>query len=112
MTLSEFRHGNIEVVREGLLIVVIATAEDREESLKHAEHLASLQAEVYFITDRSVSLPGITEKRILILPEQADAILSQIVAVLPILLLAEKTTSLKGADVDDFRYISKVVDRY
>ncbi|TJY43554.1 SIS domain-containing protein [Cohnella pontilimi] len=112
MSLSEFRHGNIEVIRPGLPIVILAAADSVDDSLKHAEHLVSLSALVYLVVDRDVRLPSISQERIIVLPGQPNQLLAQICAVLPLMLLAEKIAALKGHDIDGFRYISKVVDQY
>ncbi|WP_276357131.1 SIS domain-containing protein [Cohnella caldifontis] len=111
MSLSEFRHGNVEVVQPGLPIVIVAGADSLDESLGHAEFLASLEAEVYLIADRAAAPAKIPADRILVLPG-VSGLMPQITTVLPLMQLAENIASAKGYDVDGFRYISKVVSQY
>uniref|UniRef100_A0A3G3JWH5 Glutamine--fructose-6-phosphate aminotransferase [isomerizing] n=2 Tax=Cohnella candidum TaxID=2674991 RepID=A0A3G3JWH5_9BACL len=112
MSLSEFRHGNIEVVEPGLPIVVVAAADSIGESRMHADHLASIGAEVYWIGDREASSERIPSDRSLVLPGLDDTAMSQITTVLPLMMLAENIAAMKGYDVDGFRHISKVVGQY
>jgi glutamine---fructose-6-phosphate transaminase (isomerizing) len=113
MSLSEFRHGNIEVVTPGLPIIVLAvTPAQAAEAVKHAEYFASIGAEVYLITDSPVTGSRLPADRILQVQNSGDAFTGQLQAVVPLQLLAERVAVRKGHDVDGFRYIAKVVDKY
>ncbi len=113
MSVSEFRHGNIEVVRPGLPIVLLAsTADACAEAVKHGEYFASLGAEVYLVADAPVVSDRIPPQRILQVHGFGDEVLGQLTAVIPLQMLAERIADRKGYDVDGFRYIAKVVDTY
>jgi glutamine---fructose-6-phosphate transaminase (isomerizing) len=113
LSLSEFRHGHIEVVRPGLpILMAAATPAACAEALKHAEYFASLGAEVYLVTDTPVSSTRIPAERLLVVGSTHDEITGQIPAVIPFQLLAERIAALAGRDVDGFQYIAKTVDRY
>lgn len=108
MSLSEFRHGNIEVVRPGLPILLLAaTPALSAEAERHAAYLASLGAEVYLVTD---SLPG--GERVLRVQNSGDEVAGMLQVVVPLQMLSERIAVRKGYDVDGFRYIAKVVDQY
>jgi len=113
MSLSEFRHGNIEVVTPGLPIIVLAvTPAQAAEAVKHAEYFASIGAEVCLITDSPVEASRLPADRILQVQNGGDAYTGQLQVVVPLQLLAERVAVRKGHDVDGFRYIAKVVDKY
>ncbi|HYF79632.1 MAG TPA: SIS domain-containing protein [Symbiobacteriaceae bacterium] len=113
MSLSEFRHGNIEVVTPGLPIIVLAvTPAQAAEAVKHAEYFASIGAEVCLITDSPVEASRLPADRILQVQNGGGAYTGQLQVVVPLQLLAERVAVRKGHDVDGFRYIAKVVDKY
>jgi glucosamine--fructose-6-phosphate aminotransferase (isomerizing) len=113
MSLSEFRHGNIEVVTPGLPIIVLAvTPTETAEAVRHAKYFASIGAEVYLITDSPVAESNIPPERILQVENSGDAYTGQLQVVIPLQLLAERVAVRKGHNVDGFRYIAKVVDKY
>lgn len=113
MSLSEFRHGNIEVVTPGLPIIVLAvTPAESAAAVQHAEYFASIGADVRLITDSPVVAGRLPADRILQVQNSGDAYTGQIQVVVPLQLLAERVAVRKGHDVDGFRYIAKVVDKY
>lgn len=113
MSLSEFRHGNIEVVTPGLPIIVLAvTPTETEGAIRHAEYFASIGADVYLITDSPVTGSRLPMGRILQVQNSGDEYTGQLQVVVPLQLLAERVAVRKGHDVDGFRYIAKVVDKY
>lgn len=113
LSLSEFRHGHIEVVRPGLpLLVLAATAPAAGAALQHAEYFAGLGAAVYLISDAPLRSDRIPPEQILQVCNSGDGITAQIPAVIPLQLLAERIARGRGRDVDGFRYIAKTVDRY
>jgi glucosamine--fructose-6-phosphate aminotransferase (isomerizing) len=113
MSLSEFRHGHIEVVRPGLpILLAAATPAAAGDVLKHGEYFASLGAEVYLVTDTPLTSSRIPAEQILIVANRGDEITGQMPAVIPFQLLAERIAAITGRDVDGFRYIAKTVDTY
>lgn len=113
MSLSEFRHGNIEVVTPGLPILVLAvTPAETAEAVKHGEYFASIGAEVYLVTDAPVAGSRLSPDRILQVQNSGDEYSGQLQVVVPLQLLAERIAVRKGHDVDGFRFIAKVVDKY
>lgn len=111
MSVSEFRHGNIEVVRPGLPILMLAATPDAvAEAVQHARYFASLGADVYLVSDAPVH--GMAPERVLQVSNQGDEVVGAIPAVIPLQLLAERIAVRKGYAVDGFRFIAKVVDKY
>lgn len=113
MALSEFRHGPIEVVKPGLPIIITASSpEVVKVAVEHMKHLAGLSASVYIITDNLVVDASIPEENIIRVSNRCQEVFSQISEVIPLQLLAEGIANINGYDVDGFKYISKVVDKY
>jgi|GEM_PF-2748038 len=113
MSLSEFRHGHVEVVHAGLpILVVAATPADCAQATKHAEYLESLGARVYLITDTPITSQAIPPERLLTVPNCGDEVTGQIPVVIPLQMLSERIALFLGRNVDGFHYIAKVVDTY
>ncbi len=106
-SISDFRHGAVEVVEKGLPLLLLASGEEnRERALGHGEYLKRIGADVTLCMDReSQALPTIRV-------EACMEVLSPAVFLIPLQLLAEQVAVKKGLDVDGFRYLSKVVDTY
>lgn len=111
-SISDFRHGTVEVTEKGLPILLLASGEEHTESaLSHGEYLQNIGAEVYLCTDTQVE--GRMEKsRVLHVEAVNEEVLTPAVFLLPLQLLAERVAVKKGLDVDGFRYLSKVVGSY
>lgn len=114
LSLAEFRHGPVEVVEPGLPVVVLAATpyRVREALKKHAEYLAGLSANVFMITDMSVSGNGIPADKCIVFVNGCEEVFSHITAIIPCQLLAENIAQNRGLDVDGFRYIAKVIECY
>lgn len=111
MSVSEFRHGCIEVVGPGLPILLLAASpEGAAEAGRHAAYLASLGADVRLIADAPAD--ALPQDRVLRVQNRGDRVLAMLQVVVPLQLLAEGIARQLGRDVDGFRHIAKVVDTY
>jgi len=111
LSLSEFRHGNIEVMRPGLPLLLLApTPRCAAEAVRHGAYLASLGAAVFLVTDSPVQ--GMAPDRVLQVQNRGDELLGALQVLPPLQLLAERIARQQGYDVDGFRYIAKVVEEY
>ncbi|HEY5582971.1 MAG TPA: SIS domain-containing protein [Ruminiclostridium sp.] len=114
LSVSDFRHGSVEVIEEGLPIILCAsTSSSIKEAAHHARYLKNLGADVYLIVDNALEAEiGVPESSIVKVAQSEDEIFSSIINVIPLQLLAEGIAAAKGYDVDGFRYLSKIVDKY
>lgn len=111
MTVSEFRHGAIEVAREGMVALLISTEEKfKKEFENHAAHLRKLKMKVFLISDTVFN--NIPEEDTIIIPKIKNELCSSITATIPLQLLAEEMARLNNYDVDDFIHLSKIVGSY
>lgn len=109
MALSEFRHGPVEVVKEGLPIFITAsTPEMAVNAVSHGKSLVSMGALVTLVSDSAVDAPipvlrftGVGYEEI-----------SHPMASVPYQLLAEALAVRFGYEVDSFKHINKIVDKY
>lgn len=107
-SLIEFRHGPIEVCEKGTkLIIITYSINSHENVLMHKRDLNGTGADVYLITS-GVGADAID----LNLKCSVDNVYSTITSIVPFQLLAEKTAFKKGYDIDGFRYINKVLNKY
>ncbi len=110
-SVSDFRHGTVEVIEPGLPIVLLGSGEEMNEQLRqHANYFASLGVQVFVVTD----LPDAYPDTYHVAGVQKCAVeeLSPMLQVIPLQLLAEAVARRKGLDVDGFRFLSKVVGEY
>lgn len=111
-SVSDFRHGTVEVIEKGLPVILVGAGEEMNRQLDlHASYLASLGVEVRIVTDqpeRFTRFPG----RVIPVPAAGIEELSPMLTVIPLQLLAEAVARKKGLDVDGFRHLSKIVAEY
>lgn len=111
MTVSEFRHGAVEVAEPGMKALLILTEESFfNEAEKHMAFLNSLGVELYLIATREFE--GIPQERTVVIPAAAEECFSPLLVTIPLQFMAERAAELNGFDVDGFRYLSKIVGNY
>lgn len=112
LALAEFRHGPVEVVEEGIPIVLIGHGEEKIKTLlMHADFLTRVcHGDVVLVTDRKETEIG--GYRNFPYVWEGDEELSHICATLPFQLLAETMADERDYDIDGFKYIGKVLDQY
>lgn len=122
-SISDFRHGTVEVVEKGLPILLLASGEEnRKKAVAHGAYLRGIGASVALCLDGEADMEtnektggeawGKSWEFPVIQAEPCMEILSPTVFLVPLQLLAERVAVKKGLDVDGFRYLSKVVDTY
>ncbi len=112
LSISELRHGTVEAVYEGMPIFLIAVNDYVEEAQKHAEYFVNVVgAKVYLIVDDTADIKSSRYEVITIQNLRVNAFCNFCPTVF-FQLLAEKIARLNGYDIDGFRYLSKVVDKY
>ncbi len=111
MTASEFRHGAVEVIEKGLQVLYHAPCDqNRGETLKHIDFLQKTGCDITFVsTDKPAT---IAEERFLPVFTPGEDVFTHISAILPSQLLTERLARMQGLDVDNFRYLTKIVGNY
>lgn len=113
MPISELRHGTIEVIQPGLPVVISYSSGFRmKEALLHIEFLMSIGAEVYVVADIMPEGSKIKKENMILISNNQEEVFSHLIAGIPFQLLAERIAYINGYDVDGFRFLKKVVDRY
>ena len=111
MTISEFRYGAVEVVKEGMAALLISTEEGyREEFEKHASFLSDLKMNLFLISD--TNFRNVPEENTFLIPRTCNELFSPLLATVPLQLLSEKMAIINGYNVDGFVYLSKIVKTY
>jgi len=112
-SVSDFRHGTVEVTEKGLPIILVASGKAYTEiALQHGKFLKEIGAVVYLITDHPEANNILDQKHIIQVPVCPIEEFSSAVCLMPLQLLAEMTARKKGLEVDGFRHLSKVVGEY
>lgn len=106
-SVSDYRHGTVEVTEKGLPIIIMAAEKDFAEARKHGDFLKNIQARVFYLTDS-----GNTCEQGAAVSRSSEECFASLYFLPPLQLLAEKVAKKKGLDVDGFRYLSKVVGTY
>lgn len=111
MTVSEFRHGAVEVAEQGLPVFLIAPTDGNfDEMRKHAAYLTERGFQVWLISHRAMAeVPE--ERRIPIAVPEPDA-LRHISATIPLQIVSEAWARGLGFDPDGFRFLTKVLADY
>lgn len=112
LSLAEFRHGPVEVVEEGIPIVLIGYGKEKIDTLlMHADFLTKVcHGDVVLVTNCQEN--RIKGYRNFPYVWEGDEALSHICATLPFQLLAERMAAQRGYDIDGFKYIGKVLNQY
>lgn len=111
-SVSDFRHGTVEVIEEGLPVILVGAGCEMNEQLHmHAMYLTSLGVAVRIITDMPERFADFAD-RVIPVPSSGAEELSPILTVIPLQLLAEAVARKKGLNVDGFRHLSKIVAEY
>ena len=112
LSISELRHGTVEAVYEGMPIFLIAANEYVVEAQKHAEYFDGVVgAKVFLVVDDTADTQSSRYEIIKIENLRVNAFCNFCPTIF-FQLLAEKIARLNGYDIDGFRYLSKVVDKY
>lgn len=112
LALAEFRHGPVEVVEEGIPIMLIAHGEEKIKTLLiHADFLTKVcHGRVVLVTNsREKQIGGY---RNFSYTWEGDEELSHICATLPFQMLAERMAAERNYDIDGFKYIGKILNQY
>ena len=105
MPISEFRHGTVEVVTPGLPVILVAIGDKEYElALKHQQYLASIEADCLIVSDQKNADVHFINS----LPAEFGMINAQVFFQ----YLAEAIAVIRKLDVDNFKFLSKVVDKY
>lgn len=112
LALAEFRHGPVEVLEQGIPVILIGHGEEKTDTLLgHANFLSEIcNADVVLVTNRKErNLGGYVN-----FPYKwnGDEELSHICATLPFQLLSESMASERNYNIDGFKYIGKILDQY
>jgi glucosamine--fructose-6-phosphate aminotransferase (isomerizing) len=111
MTLSEFRHGAVEVIKEGFLCFVIISEKNYlSEFYKHLEYLLSIKADVLCIS--AFELDGFDKNRVIKVPELLNETFSPLLMTIPSQIISALVAQKLGLDVDGFIHLNKVVSDY
>lgn len=111
-SISDFRHGTVEVIEKELPILLLASGKiNTEIALQHAGYLKDTGAEVYLCTDIRDSI-AMDICPVIPVEEVGEEIISLAALLMPLQLLAERVAVKKGLNVDGFRYLSKIVGDY
>jgi glutamine---fructose-6-phosphate transaminase (isomerizing) len=111
MTLSEFRHGAVEVIKEGFLcLVIISEKSYLSEFYKHLEYLLSIKANVLCIS--AFELEGFDKNRVIKVPALSNEVFSPLLMTIPNQILSALVAQKLGLDVDGFIHLNKVVSDY
>lgn len=112
LPLAEFRHGPVEVMEEGVPVVLIGHGKEKMKTLlMHADFLSNVcHVDVALVTDSKE--PWIKGYRNFPYVWEGAEIFSHICATLPFQLLAERMAAERNYDIDGFKYIGKVLNQY
>lgn len=111
-SVSDFRHGTVEVIEEGLPAVLLASGEEyTQTALEHGEYLQNAGVTVSLVTDTPID-GCIPREFVIPVAKCREECLSPAALLIPLQLLAERVADKKGLDVDGFRYLSKIVGDY
>lgn len=112
LSLAEFRHGPVEVLEEGVPVILIGHGEGKIKTLLgHAGFLSNVcHADVALVTNKEAEVIG--GYRNFPYKWDGDEALSHICATLPFQLLAETMADRRGYDIDGFKYIGKILNQY
>lgn len=111
MTLSEFRHGAVEVVTENFACLMIVSNHSEIDNIhKHLEFLNTIGASVIIISSYDIPLPR-TMKGIKVPAFTPVEFAPLFMIIIPQLISALLAKEL-GLDMDGFLHLSKIVDQY
>ncbi len=111
MTLSEFRHGAVEVIDEGFLCLVILSERNYlDEFNKHLNYLKTIKANILCIS--SFDLDQLDKNRIIRVPELLNELYSPLIMTIPSQIISALVAQKRGLDVDGFIHLNKIVSDY
>ena len=111
MTLSEFRHGAVEVVKEGFVCFIIVSDESyKSEFLKHLAFLRAIKATIICVS--SYNIENSDNIVHLQLPTLKNNVFSPLTMILPSQLISLEIASKLNLNADSFIYLNKVLDIY
>lgn len=111
-SVSDFRHGTVEVIENRLPIMLLASGKELTESaLIHEEYLRNIGVDTYMVTDIYIE-ERLPLGKVIPVASCPEEVLSPVNLLIPLQLLAERVADKKGLDVDGFRYLSKIVSDY
>ena len=111
MTLSEFRHGAVEVIKPGFLcLIIISEKSYLSEFYKHLKYLLSIKADVLCIS--AFDLEGFDKNRVIKVPELSNEMFSPLLMTIPSQIISALVAKKLGLDVDGFIHLNKVVSDY
>lgn len=115
MSINELRHGTIEAISSNTPVFLSITGyNDAKLAINHIEYISSVTEKLFIVAGGeidTVELP-LDEERIINITTAPDPDFSHIPHAVFFQLLSEAIARREGFDVDGFRYISKVVDKY
>jgi len=105
MSLTEFRHGTVEVVSEELPIILVAIGKQAyKDAEHHKDYLVGIGANCIILADQDGADVKFTNN----LHPEFGLINAQVFFQ----YLAEAIAVERNLDVDEFKFLSKVVDKY
>lgn len=114
-SVSEFRHGTVEVVDKGLPVLIHAGDGVGYRSLCHqAEFLQRLGARVFAVIDQQFTDEWDDDfaTHCAVIHTPGDPCYNHISIAVFYQLLAERMATRRNLDADTFRHLSKIVDQY
>ena len=107
---GELKHGPIALVDEQTPIVILAPFDSYfEKSASNMSEVMARGGQVVFITDPEGQKHAPSGARVVVTAPRCDPLIAPLVYAPPIQLLAYHVAVLKGADVDQPRYLAKSV---
>lgn len=111
MTLSEFRHGAVEVVKEGFLcFIIVSDLNYKQEFLKHLHFLQSIKATVVVVS--SYVIDDLDANFVIKVPQLHHDVFYPLPMIVMSQLLSVEIANELNLDVDEFIYLNKVVKDY
>lgn len=105
LSITEFRHGTVEVVDNGLPVVIIAIGKEAfNKAVLHKKYIQSLNGDVIIVSD-DINADIVFYNS---LSEEFGHINAQVFFQ----YFSEAVAVARGYDVDQFRYLTKTVDKY
>lgn len=111
MTLSEFRHGAVEVVKEGFLcFIIVSDLNYKQDFLKHLHFLQSIKATVVVVS--SYDVDDVNDNYLIKVPQLQCDVFYPLTMIVSSQLLSVEIANKLNLDVDKFIYLNKVVKDY
>ena len=107
---GELKHGTISLITQAMNVIAVATQDNLfDKTISNVKEAKARGAKVTLVCKEGIEMTGDVADYIVHVPAAADDILMPLVTVVPLQLIADYTSVLRGCDVDKLRNLAKFV---